>query len=80
MQLKILTFAQLREQLGPVLTLELPDGASVADLQQQLQARWPENEALRAARLAVNRNYVLDQSLSLAAGDEIALIPPVSGG
>ncbi|MEZ0375152.1 MAG: MoaD/ThiS family protein [Candidatus Sericytochromatia bacterium] len=80
MRVKILSFAQLREALGSVLELELPEGASVATLQQALSARFPDLPALAVARVAVNRSYVVDPAQLLAASDEIALIPPVSGG
>lgn len=80
MRVKILTFAQLREALGPVLELELPDGADVAALRRSLADAYPEVAALAPARIAVNRSYVVDLAQPLAASDEIALIPPVSGG
>lgn len=80
MRLTVLCFAQLREILGATVELELPEGADVATLQRTLFARYPEQPALQVARVAVNRSYVVDLSQPLAAGDEIALIPPVSGG
>lgn len=80
MRLKVLTFAQLREALGAVVELELPEGASVSQLQALLSERYPDVAALAVSRLAVNRSYVADPTQVLAAGDEIALIPPVSGG
>ena len=71
-------FAMLRERAGAgTLELELPNGASVADA---LAA--PEVVALAGGLhcvLAVNRDYApLDRVL--LPGDELALIPPVSGG
>jgi MoaE-MoaD fusion protein len=69
-------FAALREQAGTArLELELADGATVGDV-------WPllglgdEPSGLLYAR---NKAYV-ERSESLTAGDEIAVIPPVSGG
>jgi molybdopterin synthase catalytic subunit len=71
-------FAMLRERAGSgELELELPDGASVADA---LAA--PRVAALAgdlACVLAVNREYAPPERI-LLAGDELALIPPVSGG
>lgn len=80
MRIKVLSFAQLRESLGPVLELELPDGADVATLRRILSEKYPDVAALAPARIAVNCNYVVDMAQPLAASDEIALIPPVSGG
>jgi MoaE-MoaD fusion protein len=71
-------FAMLRERAGaPELTLELPDGASVSDA---LASR--ELAGLAAGIplvMAVNREYA-DAERVLDPGDELALIPPVSGG
>jgi MoaE-MoaD fusion protein len=71
-------FAMLRERAGaPELTLELPDGASVSDA---LATR--ELSGLAAGIplvMAVNREYA-DAERVLDPGDELALIPPVSGG
>jgi molybdopterin synthase catalytic subunit len=69
-------FAQLRERAGVrALELELPDGAVVADA----LAAMEELAAGLPVVLAVNREYA-PRDAELHAGDEIALIPPVSGG
>ena len=69
-------FAALRERAGTrERSLELADDASVEDV-------WPAlglGEEPAGLVYAVNRTYV-DRSHALADGDEIALIPPVSGG
>lgn len=76
MEVQIRLFASLRERAGTeLLALELADGASVADALEQL--RWLTGD-LRAA-MAVNREYAT-AATPLHAGDELALIPPVSGG
>ena len=81
MEVKVLFFAALAERLGVrELALELPDGATVDAAIKALGERFPtlhhERENLA---LAVNLEYVpADQQL--ADGDELALIPPVSGG
>lgn len=78
MIVRVRLFAMLRERAGSgALELELPDGASVADA---LAA--PRVAALTDAMacvLAVNREYAPPEQV-LRAGDELALIPPVSGG
>ena len=73
---KVRLFAALREQAGSgTLELELADGATVADVWPRL-GLGDEPSGLLYAR---NRAYV-DRAESLSEGDEVALIPPVSGG
>lgn len=73
---RIRLFAMLRERAGrDVLELELPDGARVADA----LAEVGDLAAGLPLVLAVNREYAPPEQ-PLAAGDELALIPPVSGG
>lgn len=83
MVLQVRLFAVLRERAGrDTVEIELADGATVAEALQALRAESePLAEALEAMAvvMAVNRSYV-DESAALAAGDELALIPPVSGG
>ena len=66
-------FAILRERAGTRdLTVELADGATVSNLLGELAVRHPRLlDGASATMLAVNTEYV---------GDEVALIPPVSGG
>lgn len=69
-------FAALREQAGTRRReVELPDGASVGDVWASLGL----GEEPPGLVYAVNRAYV-DRATRLADGDEVALIPPVSGG
>lgn len=76
MEVSVRLFAGLRERFGSdSLQLELADGASVADALAALSGQVDSSGCL----LAVNREYA-DDDLVLAAGDELALIPPVSGG
>jgi molybdopterin synthase catalytic subunit len=83
MVLQVRLFAVLRERAGrDSLEIELAEGATVADA---LRAIGEESEPLGAALeampvvMAVNRSYV-GEDAALSAGDELALIPPVSGG
>jgi molybdopterin synthase catalytic subunit len=76
MRVQIRLFASLKERAGTdLLTLDLPDGALVSDALGEL--RWLTGD-LRAV-LAVNREYASGATV-LRAEDELALIPPVSGG
>jgi MoaE-MoaD fusion protein len=69
-------FAVLRERAGsPELTLELPEGARVRDALDSISTLADDVPLV----MAVNREYASEEQV-LAAGDELALIPPVSGG
>ena len=81
MKCKILLFAQLAEAAGEKeLTLELPEGASVADALDALCGRYSAVAALRdRIAVAVDESYAPADTL-LDDGCTLALIPPVSGG
>src|SRR6476646_5820587 len=69
-------FAALREQRGArEVELELADGARVDDVWRALEL----GDEPAGLVYAVNRSYA-DREEVLAEGDEVALIPPVSGG
>jgi molybdopterin converting factor subunit 1 len=78
--LVVLLFAGLAEELGarellvdgPVLP------GTVGELTFRLREQWPAL-AGRPFRVALNQAYAPDDA-SVAPGDELALIPPVSGG
>src|SRR5205807_3716034 len=76
-----LLFARLREQAGADrVELELTAGATVADAYADLRLRHPALEPRREiVRPAVNQEFASWDS-PLSEGDEVAFIPPVSGG
>jgi sulfur-carrier protein len=77
--IRVLFFAYLRERCGVrEALLDLPEGATVEDLWRALVARYDRLPA-EAPRFAVNCCYV-DKTHPLHDNDELALIPPVSGG
>jgi MoaE-MoaD fusion protein len=82
MTVTVRLFAILRERAGTDrLELALPEQATVADALAAL-SRMPALSALLErlpVRMAVNRDYASPQT-RLAADDELALIPPLSGG
>jgi molybdopterin converting factor subunit 1 len=74
-------FARLREQAGAdIETVELPAGSSVAAVYEALRRAHPalgsDREAVRAA---LNQEFA-DWDAMVQDGDEVAFIPPVSGG
>src|SRR5690348_6789619 len=74
-------FARLREQAGRgEEAVEMAPGATVADVYGELHRRHPGLEPDRAAiRPALNQSFV-EWSAAVGEGDEVAFIPPVSGG
>lgn len=82
MQVEVRLFAVCRERAGKDrLTVSLPDdGAHVQALLDALAAAEPAlAPVLPAVRVAVNQSFVKPDA-ALSEGDEVALIPPVSGG
>ncbi len=81
MSVQALFFAAYRDLLGTkAVTVELPEGSTVADLVADLRGRGAPFSALPAEpAIAVNRTYA-HHSEALSAGDEVAFIPPVAGG
>ena len=82
MNVSVRLFAILRERAGrDSVEIELPDGASVADALSVLEREPGLGDVLPrlSVTMAVNREYA-DGDTALSAGDELALIPPVSGG
>lgn len=81
LRVQVKLFAAYRERVGQgEVALELPEGARVGDLASEMVRRYPR--LIRdPARLvvAVNQEY-RDHGHTLHDGDEVALIPPVSGG
>jgi molybdopterin converting factor subunit 1 len=81
MNVQVRFFASVREKLRcSETTWSLPPGARVGDLLTQLCERYPAiTEMIASVSVAVNREYVPRDQV-LAENDEVALIPPVSGG
>lgn len=78
--LRIFLFGWVRESLNDSsLLLELPENSRVGDLRNFFVVRIPPLGEPGLLRIAVNHEYVEDDHL-LKTGDEIAIIPPVSGG
>jgi molybdopterin synthase catalytic subunit len=81
MELDVRYFAMIREIIGsPAERRCLPDGATASDLFDQLVTEHPRLARVRPMTMVmVNQSYV-PADHALRDGDEIALIPPVSGG
>jgi molybdopterin converting factor subunit 1 len=78
---RLLAFAAVRDLLGFAEgTLEIDAPCSASTLWSLLVSRYPALAPHRGAvRLAINGTYAFDED-PIAPGDEVALLPPVSGG
>jgi len=81
MRVRVLFFGMLREMMGRQDdAIELPEGSSVAGLLAHCESQDPRlKEYLPSLAVAVNQHYAT-VDLKLKPGDEVALLPPVSGG
>jgi molybdopterin synthase catalytic subunit len=81
MRVRVLFFGQLKDIAGKSNdSLDLPEGASVRDLLEVCAVQFPGIKAsLPSLAVAVNQQYAGPET-KLNNGDEIALLPPVSGG
>jgi molybdopterin synthase catalytic subunit len=80
MNVRVVLFAKPRELVGqPQVELALPVGATPADAWSQLSTRYDLGPLPRSFRCAVNSEYA-GWDDPLKDGDELAVIPPVSGG
>jgi len=81
MNVRLRFFASLREVVGAgEMAFVLKDGSTVSDLWEALCAEHPELRRFGGSvSFAVNREYA-ERCRQLAERDEVALIPPVSGG
>ena len=79
--MRVQFFSQLKDVVGAAeITLDLPDGTSVADLLARLYrdfpelAKWDRNLLVGAGLDFVARDYLIQPN------DQIAIMPPVQGG
>lgn len=80
MNIRVKLFASLRETAGrPAIDLQLPEGATVADALAALDGQLRLSKHGTRVAAAVNRRYA-ESGTGLHDGDELALLPPVSGG
>jgi molybdopterin converting factor subunit 1 len=79
MRVRLLHFGLLRERLGGVESrLEMRDGATVGEVLNVYRERLPDF-MWDSIAVAVNQEYA-KADVVLKDGDEVALLPPVSGG
>jgi sulfur-carrier protein len=79
MKYKVKAFGITKDIVGGREYVVDMQGKTVRDLRNELESRHPQLRELRSLFIAVNNNYAEDDT-DLTESDEIALIPPVSGG
>ncbi|HTQ39546.1 MAG TPA: MoaD/ThiS family protein [Pirellulales bacterium] len=81
MKIRLQLFAAARQWAGAdAVELDVPSGATVADVRKALLARLPRLAQFGLQlRFAVNADYA-DEATTIPAGANLACIPPVSGG
>ncbi len=81
MKIKVKFFAALKELLNCDQTvLEVPEGSSCETVLARLQSDIPNLFSfLETSLIAVNGEYA-DKTAYVSPGDEVAILPPVSGG
>lgn len=80
MEVKILLFGITRDIVGGRdSVVALNEGKTVGELRKVLMKQYPEMNRLRSLMIAVNDEYADDED-TIGEQDEIAIIPPVSGG
>jgi molybdopterin converting factor subunit 1 len=80
MEISVLAFGIAKDIFGgPTVTVELTDAATTADLKARLEAQYPRLKQLASYMVAVNNEYAQDEGV-ITERDEVAIIPPVSGG
>ena len=80
-RVSVLFFGRLKEIVGHAEdSMEIAEGASLEDLFSRCAARHPELAPYRSSLVATRNREFTPWSTALRAGDEVAFLPPVSGG
>ena len=79
MTINILAFGIAKDIFGgSAISIEL-NGTRIGELKNMLEEKYPRLKQLASYMIAVNNEYA-NNDLVIKQGDEIAIIPPVSGG
>lgn len=80
MEIEVLGFGIAKDIFeGPKAKVQLAGAATVAALKDALEQQYPRLKELQSYMIAVNDEYTAGDKL-IDAADEVAIIPPVSGG
>ncbi|WP_426667307.1 MoaD/ThiS family protein [Mucilaginibacter sp. McL0603] len=80
MKVNVLAFGIAKDIFGgSSVDVELPEYGTTLNLKQSLEDKYPRLKHLVSYMVAINNEYASDEGI-LTERDEIAIIPPVSGG
>jgi len=80
MKISILAFGIAKEILGSSsISIEVAEELPVTALKKMLEAQYPALKDIGSYRIAVNNEFAEEQT-TITMADEVAIIPPVSGG
>ena len=80
MRVKVLAFAGLKSELGSECRVELPEGSTVGALLEKLMQEHPALRGQLGVTAVAVGDRLVEKSYELREGEEVALLPPVSGG
>lgn len=80
MKMNLLAFGIAAEICGGrTVEIEIPEGSRLSEVREMLSVKYPALKSLLAFSIVVNRSYRQDDPV-IQSSDELAIIPPVSGG
>ncbi len=80
MKITVLGFGIAKEIFGSSeIHMDVNEGLNVSDLRSVLEEEYPQLNKLKSYMLAIDEEYAEDSQI-INSGNEIAVIPPVSGG
>ncbi len=79
MEITVLAFGIAKDIFGKASIQLQPDGATIGDVKAMLEEQYPKLKELASYMIAVNDEYAYSNTV-IQPGDEVAIIPPVSGG
>ena len=80
MKIKVLGFGIVREIFGnQSVEIDIDEGLTVSGLREILESRFPKMRTLKSYMIALDEEYA-DEDQVISNLNEIAVIPPVSGG
>lgn len=81
LRIKVLFFGRIRELVGRAEEFEeVTDGTTLADLFDRYATKYPRLAGFRSSLVASRNQEFAAWDTRIAAGDDIAFLPPVSGG
>lgn len=82
MKQNIKVFAYLKEQLGENVTIDLPEKVTAAEILKIMASNYPQlTNEIMLSQVALQQSFMMENKVyDLKSKEELALIPPVSGG